>query len=179
MSRRVNPLHEVRERLPLRQWAERVLPAGSGRRDAARIGRQIGADGLRYLRRLQMLLEMTRRRHPREPRYREWFRDNAARVEDLLDQIDVVARHRLSLQAVVVVDASRQRERLGDTVRSLEAQTVGGWRQVVVHDPPRGLLGGVPDGHPDDWVVFLEAGDVVEPDLLFEVAVVARDDPTV
>jgi O-antigen biosynthesis protein len=171
----VNPLDEVRGRLPLRRWAERALPPGSGRRDAARIGRQLGSDGIRYARRLQMLLEMTKRVHPREPLYREWFRDNSARVEDLIEQIDIVAARDLALPGVVVVDATSDPDRLGETTRSLDAQTVGGWRLVVRTELERGAL----DGGPDEWLVFLEAGDVVEPDLLFHVAVVGRDDPTI
>ncbi len=174
----MNPLHLARSRLPLRRWAERALPPGSGRRDAARIGRQLGSDGLRYARRVQMLLEMTQRRHPREPRYREWFRDNSARVEDLIEQIDIVAARDLALTGIVVVDASRDADLVADTTRSLDAQTVGGWRQVVRTDPTTGLLDDVP-GDPADWLVFLEAGDVAEPDLLFHVAVAGRDDPTV
>jgi O-antigen biosynthesis protein len=125
-----------------------------------------------------MLLEMTKRLHPREPRYREWFRDNSARVEDLIEQIDLVAARDLSLAGVVVIDASRDADLVPDTTRSLEAQTVGGWRQVLRTEPTTGLLDDVP-GDPGEWLVFLAAGDVVEPDLLFHVAVAGRDDPTV
>ena len=171
----MSPLDEVRSRLPLRQWAERALPPGSGRRDAARIGRQLGSDGLRYARRLQMLLEMTKRLHPREPRYREWFRDNSARVEDLIDQIDIVAARDLALAGR---RGGRRDARPRPSRRHDPFARCPDGRRVA---PGRadGARAGPARRGPDEWLVFLEAGDVVEPDLLFHVAVVARDDPTI
>ena len=75
-----------------------------------------------------------------------------------------------------MVDATRDPDRLADTIRSLEAQTVAGWHQVVRTDASTDAA---LRGDADDWLIFLEAGDVAEPDLLFHVAVVARDDPTI
>jgi GT2 family glycosyltransferase/glycosyltransferase involved in cell wall biosynthesis len=176
----MSALGQARTRLPLRRWAEQALPAGSARRDAARIGRQVGHDGLRYARRLQLLWEMARRAHPHEPAYRVWFQDNAARVEDLLAQIDVVVERGLTVDATIVVDATRAPERAAATLRSLQAQTIPGWttRVVQADEVPRDP-GELLDGDDRGWVLFLEAGDLVQPDLLFRVAAAGIDDPEI
>jgi GT2 family glycosyltransferase len=179
----VSGLGELRTRLPLRQWAERAFPPGTGRRDAARLGRQITVDGARYARRLQLLWGMARRPHPREPRYREWFNANAARVEDLLVQLDLATERGLSVDATVVIDATRARadgaSALADTHRSLEAQTVAGWRTLAVAAGDAVTSSALLAGDPSGWILFLEAGDLAEPDLLFQVAAVALDDPEI
>jgi GT2 family glycosyltransferase/glycosyltransferase involved in cell wall biosynthesis len=151
-------------------------------------------DGLGYLPRLRALWALASQPSPTEPRYADWSARHRVSADDLADQI---LQHRVETRPVdlevVVRPGGLAATRA--TIDSLVGQTCPTWRAVLV-DAEAGLAtdprvtvtaaaGGVDArvaellvaGDPSSVVVVLDAGDVVEPDLVHQVVSHCWDDP--
>lgn len=155
---------------------ERLLPRGSARRAAARVGAQVARDARTYREHLKQLWRAAQDQ-PDTIAYADWLTDHRAGADDLAAQRARAAHDPLPVTfTVVVVDdpappsgttapgAAARRA----TLASLDAQTHRRWSTDPLPADPG----------PDHLVVFLEAGDRLEPDALHVLAAHAWDDPT-
>ena len=164
---------------PLAPMAKAFLTEGSPQRRVARFG----IDSLRatraYVHQVQHEWSRTGLREVHTPGYTTWRRRHAAGRGTSSAQRVLSAKAVDPIQVDVVIVATgneRGANRLAKTLDSLRTQTWSHWRSTVVET--RDALAGALDREPGrDFVVFLEAGDVLRPDCLFEVAAAARRDP--
>lgn len=181
-----------------RQVVDRLVPPGSTRRAAARMGRQLAYDGLRYARRARALWRVATEPEAVEPDYATFLRHNRLSAEEILYQANRAADQHLScaLECVVIAPPGTDAA-LAGTLRSLRLQTFGGWSAMVigeglgnvadprvrVEDPAGDAAGALArlmhDGDPRAFVLVVEAGDRLEPDLLYRIAATVTDNPSV
>ena len=178
--------------------ADRFAPAGTGRRGMLRMGIQVGRDATRYTTRLRLLWSMAHLRPPVEPAYRDWLAAHRVDVSDLMSQIDRFRDRPVPIAVTVIVLANRTTSGLAATLDSLTGQTMRAWSVVVVGpsnvtvpgdarmthccaDTPAEIAQAVSElgthVDADGLVVLLEAGDIAEPDLAFQLAANAWDNP--
>lgn len=183
-----------------REALERLVPPGSMRRAVARMGRQVARDGLRYAQRVRALWWVATQPPAREPDYAAFLERSRLGAEEILYQTARAAEQRLrcAIECVVIApEGSSSPAALEHTLRSLRLQTFGGWSALIVGrgldapGDPRvrvGHLDGdlslavsqfMAHGDPRAFVLVLEAGDRLEPDLFFRIAATAVDDPAV
>jgi O-antigen biosynthesis protein len=187
---------ELRARL--RESLDGALPHGSTRRSVARVATQVAKDGVGYARRVRALWWHATEPQPIEPSYAEFLERSRLSVEQIIDQAQRSSGSTLRHGVTCVIFApGGSGPALDATLHSLRLQTFPRWQAVLV-GPPETLAGdhrvsvrsveGDPgpvvasiahEGHPRDFVMFLEAGDRVEPDLFFHLAATACDDPAV
>ena len=183
----------------LRGVAAKAAPPGSSARAALRMARQLALDGVGYLPRARALWRLASEPAAAEPAYADWLARNRVSASQITAQIDASVAHPrpFVVEVVVVAPAGADADLLPRTLGSLTGQTWAGWRAVVVG--PAGTAAGsddrvrvVPaaggaelavaagvleDGDPADLVVVLEAGDLAEPDLVYQLVSRAWDDP--
>ena len=178
----------------LRAQAGRLLPAGTGRGAAARIAARVGLDGYRYARQLKGELALALAPSSREPGYSSWLATHRPSGEDLAHQVQrsTGGAVRVAVQLVVLPGPGD----LDATMRSLRFQSDSHWSAVVLGDRDgqgtddarvtrRAIEGGLgpalaelaAEGDARAFVAFLEPGDIAEPDLVFELAAHAWDEP--
>ena len=170
------------DRAALRETADRLLPPGSARRDLAKLGRRATSEARSYVTEAAQLVRTARPRFGQP--YAVWAGDHRATAATLADQRAAIERRAPQVGLAFVVlggpgDAGR-------TLRSLARQTFEGWTAVV---PAGASTGGDPRvrtsagdepptaSAPDELVVFLQAGDVCEPDLAFSLVQAAWERP--
>lgn len=179
-----------------RSAVERVARPGSTTRAALRVARQVARDGVRYSGYLRHLWIEAHRAGGADPapEYREWGREHAPSVHELLQQGALAASGQIKSRVECVVDATGPGS-VDVTLVSLLSQTFPGWRATVVGDTgtvedrrvrvagDRGLSEIVAEvaasGAKHDLVVVLEAGDQLEPDFVFGLVARAWDNPFV
>ena len=178
----------------LRATARRLLPPGSNRRAAAKIGKRVGIDGYRYLRLLKSEFALAVAPSAGEPTYAAWLADHRPSGEDLAQQVQRTTDRKVPVAVeLVILPGPGDREL---TLRSLRVQSDVHWTAVVLGDHDGQGTGdsrissraagtdlsaalvalGV-EGDPRSLLVFLEPGDVAEPDLVFQLAARAWDEP--
>ena len=182
------------EKQPL---SERLLPRGTTRRQTARVGSQMAKDGRAYLSRLKTLWSVSEDHDDTgDPtaNYGTWQADHRAGPDDLARQRSWAENHPEAAPIEVVIDAADAAEGVDGaafsaTMASITAQTYGSWRAVQIGEwvpTPDPRLIGVDDitdavtlGDPNAIVLFVEAGDTLEPEAFFQLAARAWDNPTV
>ena len=183
----------------LRGVAAKAAPPGSSARAALRMARQLTLDGVGYLPRARALWRLASEPTAAEPAYGDWLARNRVSASQVTAQIDASVAHPrpFVVEVVVVAPAGTDADLVSGTLSSLTGQTWTGWRAVVVGpegtatgtDPrvravpaaggaePAVAAGVLEDGDPADLVVLLEAGDLAEPDLVYQLVSRAWDDP--
>jgi GT2 family glycosyltransferase/glycosyltransferase involved in cell wall biosynthesis len=184
--------------MDVRQVVDRLVPPGTTRRAALRLGRQLAYDGLGYARRARALWAVATAPEAAEPDYAAFLRHSRVSAEELLHQTSRAAEGQLAcVVECVVLAPPGSGAALSATLRSLQLQTFGGWSAVVVGEDagavadqrvrwadPAGDAAAVvarlmSEGDRRAFVLVLEAGDRIEPDLLFRIAATVTDDPSV
>jgi GT2 family glycosyltransferase/glycosyltransferase involved in cell wall biosynthesis len=176
-----------------RHAVQRIAPPGSSARAVLRLARQVARDGVRYGDHLREVWSLARELEPAEPEYRHWLREHRPPIGSLIHQTDPATAERIRTRVEFVVLPGGGDD-VAHTLDSLVVQTFRGWRATVVGpapsddvrvaDAPGGDAGAVlarvaAEGEPHDLVVVLEAGDRVEPDLVFNLVAPAWDNPFV
>jgi GT2 family glycosyltransferase/glycosyltransferase involved in cell wall biosynthesis len=175
---------------------ERVAPPGS----RARASFSVGKSGLRefvgFASRTRWRWRRARLPGGAEPAYAAWLEHHRLSEVGLREQRSRVRKGAMRVGVDCVVVPAGSNSDLARTLRSLTAQTLADWSaRVVGHvsavssldtritSSDRNETGVLEDavgaGDPDDFVLVLEAGDVLEPELLFQIAANGWDDPAV
>lgn len=184
----------------LARMGRRALPQGSRPRSVVRAATDTARE-LRVLRhRLLELWSQPGLRSPRAPSYARWSSSHDASKAELARQAREWRacgdRHSVG---VIVAAAPGPPEMLEATLRSLVAQSWASWNAVVVAsegsdplgwadgrveradvaglDPWQGLNSHVGLVGEVDFLLFLEAGEELAPDCMYQVAATARRDP--
>lgn len=132
--------------------------------------------------------------------YSRWAEEHQANAEQLRQQRRLSTRLGQVVRFLIVIRADgADPVRLDETLASISQQSWGHWRSVVVADDPSSLAGRekvsavrldssgyhatvnalVESADDRDFLVMLEAGDLLSPDALCEVALAARRDPQI
>jgi GT2 family glycosyltransferase/glycosyltransferase involved in cell wall biosynthesis len=185
-ARRAGPRGDLRTAL------ERLAPKGSRARAALVVAAKSSREARTYAGRARWRWRVARGPAAAEPSYEDWLSRHRLDAEQLQEQRGRVRDAAIGIKVDCVV--------LGDgpeaarTLSSLKGQTLGNWSAKVASGgagalPDRrirrggseaALLEEVPgDGDPRDFVLVLKAGDIAEPDLLFNIAAHGWDDPSV
>lgn len=131
-----------------------------------------------------------------EPDYGAWLEQHRLDDAALREQRNRVRRSEMGVGVDCVVLPAAAPAALARTLRSLAAQTLSDWSARVVgealpamrldtrinwggRDEEAALDTVLSEGEPNWFVLVLEAGDVLEPELLFQIAAHAWDDPAV
>lgn len=199
MTQAGEPTPQPGRRARVQGRIERLAPDGSTTRASMRLARQVVHDGARYVDKLRDLWGVAKGRGPRavHPDYSEWLQQHRASTHELVHQTTVSATTRIGVTVDFVIMGGAAQPALERTLGSLAGQTLRNWRATVVGTDAAGLgprhtgerrirpagsddlatvLASLPgDGH--DFVVLLEAGDLLEPDFAFHVAARGWDDP--
>ncbi|HUQ63942.1 MAG TPA: glycosyltransferase [Acidimicrobiales bacterium] len=179
----------------VRGAVERVAPPGSPAHDMLRLGRTVSRESLSVARRARAAWRHNRIASPAEPEYRAWFESHRTTASELVEQIRRATSHPLPIHVRFTVRAGgASPAKVKATLDSLRSQTVGTWSAVVAgsaelppatdprvftsNDTGDDVAAASPLGG-SDFVVMLDAGDVVEPDLVYHVTARAWDDPGV
>ncbi|MDQ1433106.1 MAG: O-antigen biosynthesis protein, partial [Actinomycetota bacterium] len=184
---------------PLVPMARAFLRDGSKQRRLARFGVDAARTTRSYAKYIEHEWDRVGFRESRTPSYRSWLRGNGAGRSALAAQRTQSARAVDPIRVEVVVlpgDAANVRHTLGSlhdqswthwVAHVLGEETPDGYRsdhrihlRRIDDSDVWGAARAVLDHEPTrDFVVFLEAGDTLQPDCLFEVASTARRDPFV
>jgi len=201
-------LAEIRQQLQLitrsgsfaigqRVWtvAQRVLPPGTSRRGAAKRAFAL----VRNVR--SVLRDQGLSQAPSVRTYPEWHRSHDASTAEIRRQRETSRSitHPVGFSAIVFADGNLAA--VGDTVRSLQAQSWPLWKAVIVtgstmqaarwqltegrlrvHRAPRPAEAANEISRslsPTEFSVFLWAGDRLAPDCLYRAALAARRDPLI
>jgi len=193
----------TKTRALVRRLGDRVAPQGTTARTALSVGRRVARDGAGYVRRLHGDWENLSRLRRAEPTYAAWLEEHRLGAAELAHQINdaVDHPHPISVQIVVLppTDPGGPPGDLKATLRSLAGQTASGWGATVVLPPGQALspshdhrvrvvsarvddpldaaLSVAAEGDPAELVLVMEAGDLAEPDLVFQLLAHAWDDP--
>jgi O-antigen biosynthesis protein len=177
------------------RWAkdkvERFAPRGSRARAAITSGRAAALEARNLASRSRWRWRWSRSPDATTPTYLEWLDRHRPEAERLGGE-----RHRVREAAIgigvhcVVLPG----EGAGETIAALKRQTFPNWTATaiggrasllaggkgvaVAQDEASALRDAVVAAGPDDFVLVLEAGDVPEPDFLFNVAARGWDNPS-
>jgi GT2 family glycosyltransferase/glycosyltransferase involved in cell wall biosynthesis len=182
--------------------AERVAPRGSVTRSALRVARQVSRDLVDYMPRARSIWRLAAQPAAVEPDYRDWLARTSVTPGQLVDQIErsAIDGRGTAVEVVVLPSLRAPNGRAAaETIEALVQQTDPAWRAhvlagtgaddvrcddrrvTVVHLEGRDPLALadrlMSEGDPAALVVVLEAGDLVEPDWVFELRCHAWDDP--
>lgn len=171
-----------------RALADRWAPPGTERRRLVRVGYQLARDGRRYTGHLRASWTAASRRSGGEPEYRAWLDEHRSTASELITEIrrSTDSGIRVAIEFVVVDNGGQPGAELRQALR---AQTYPNWSVISAEDDPtapevtshgieRGQVAArLREGDPSAFIVFLAADDVVEPDLAFQIAANAHDDP--
>ena len=159
----------------------RALPPDTGRRRVARVGLQVARDGRRYARHVGLLWDHATQPVALHPDYRDWLNDHRLAPGEIAEQARVVAlRAAVTPLEVFVVDDGDPTA-LRRTLNSLAVQSSSFHNDHVlsVDDGTDVFAARIADLPPHAMVSVVAAGDVLEPDWVFEVTATAHDDPVV
>ncbi|MFN8163263.1 MAG: hypothetical protein U0R26_05425 [Solirubrobacterales bacterium] len=173
-----------------RQAAERWAPRGSRARAAISGGRTIAVETKKFASRTRWQWRWSRSPGAVAPSYIEWLDAHRPTSAELGAERARVreAGIRIGVHCVIVGEGDAHQ-----TIAGLKRQTFPNWTATVVDGgaplgAPRkvsaaggeaeALRRAVEEGDPNDFVLVFEAGDVPEPDHLFNVAARGWDDPS-
>jgi GT2 family glycosyltransferase/glycosyltransferase involved in cell wall biosynthesis len=171
---------------------ERLAPRGSRARAALVTGRAAAIDARSFASRTRWRWRWSRSPSATTPSYLEWLDHHRPKAEELAQE-----RHRVGEASIrigvhcVVLAAGADAGALQRTMGALKRQTFPGWtatvaggrpispgRQVDSVEAEGEALRLAEGGEDSDFILILAAGDVPEPDLLFNVAARGWDDPS-
>ena len=156
---------------------DRVAPKGTRARASLTVGLTTARDAATYASRTRWRWRRARTPAGAEPDYAEWLELHRLTSEQLRLQRSRVRESGLPLGVDCLILEGPE---LGKTMRSLEAQTLENWSVAHAAGDERGALEQlIRTGDPRRFVLVMEAGDVLEPDLLFQIAAYGWDDPLV
>jgi GT2 family glycosyltransferase/glycosyltransferase involved in cell wall biosynthesis len=176
-----------------RRWAkekvEQLAPRGSRARAALTSGRAAALEARGLAARSRWRWRWSRSPSATTPTYLEWLDARRPGSDELAGERARVneANIRIGVHVMIVGEGD-----VGKTVVGLKRQTFPAWTATVAGGraplgAPRsvsgsgseaeGLAAAVAEGDPDDLVLVLEAGDVPEPDFVFNVAARGWDNP--
>lgn len=183
----------------IRYEGQRRLPHGSKKRALAKASLLTYRDSVELTRRTRRNFTATGALEPSEPSYHAWYKDNDASPADLQAQRDrsEAARTPLTVLVCVLVHGLPDARSVSESLKSLSAQSWAHWTAVVCG--PAGTPAPTQDsrvslrvedttvtaahhamvGSDADYVVFLDEGDTLAPDCLYEVALQGWQDPLV
>jgi GT2 family glycosyltransferase/glycosyltransferase involved in cell wall biosynthesis len=189
-----------------RKAVEKLLPNGSAARAVLRLGRQVGRDGRSYVPRFRSVWQLANLPGARHVDYQEWLNRVRVSPSEIVRQIersfdDSNPATNSTIVEVIVLPAAGTDSKAAParTLDSLRSQTSASWQAIflsgagsdlpdandsrvrVVELAGRYALELAADrsllGEANALVVIVEAGDVLEPDFVFEVTARAWDDP--
>jgi O-antigen biosynthesis protein len=182
---RARMVHRVRD----------TLPEGTKRREVAKAALASYRHSVDYGRLLRDDWAIPGVIEPRSPRYEAWLRAHRAAPAELAAQSAFADAATDKTRMHVFVLPGRGGGGLKATLESLRAQSWSHWNATVViekeqagtsPDPRVVIAGGgwarvneALASIPCDFAVFLEAGDTLQPDCFYQVAVAAIEDPLV
>jgi len=183
----------ARKALDARRALERLAPRGSRARASLSVGATTARDAVTYASRTRWRWRRARTPGGAEPDYEPWLDQHRLTAQELKSQRDRIREAAIDI-AVDCLVLPGDHTGLARTVTSLKGQTLRNWSARILGPPvPASLLdsrithaGGdetqalaelVAVGRDRDFVLVLEAGDVLEPDLLFHIAARGWDDP--
>jgi O-antigen biosynthesis protein len=156
-----------------REAVERLAPRGSRARAALVTGRAVAIDARSFASRTRWRWRWSRSPSATTPTYLEWLDAHRPKAEELAQERHRVreAGIRIGVHVVIVGGGDT-----GSTQAALKRQTFPNWTSA---SGDAALGGAAVEGNENDFVVVLEAGDVPEPDFLFNIAARGWDDPTI
>jgi O-antigen biosynthesis protein len=156
---------------------DRLAPPGTRARASLTVGLMTAREAATYASRARWRWRRARTPGGAEPRYAEWLDQHRLTAEELRLQRSRIRESGLPLGVDCLILEGPD---LGRTLGSLEAQTLEN-RSVarVAGDERSSIERLIRTGDPRHFVLLLEAGDVLEPDLLFQIASRGWDDPLV
>lgn len=174
---------------------ERFAPPGSRTRASLSVGRTSARELVQFASRTRWRWRRAQTPAGAEPDYTAWLEWHRLSDAALREQHHRVREAGLRLGVDCVVLQADGAGELSRTLRSLSAQTLPDWTARVVGPPPLAgrdrrigsaqedevdtLQQVVDAGDLERFVLVLEAGDVLEPELLFQIAASGWDDPAV
>ena len=171
----------VSRRQQVKGLLSQVFPPDTARRRVARVGLQVARDGRRYAQRMGMLWDHANQPTPLHPDYRDWLADHRLSTGEIGEQARLVAlRPPVTPIEVLVIDDGDNAD-LRRTLDSLAVQSSAFHNDHVLTltDEAEALVRRVADMPPNAMVAVVAAGDVFEPDWVFQVTSSAHDDPVV
>lgn len=179
-----------------RSLLESLAPVGSRPRTFIRSNRERVRNARSYARQARGRWWVARTPRGTGTDYEEWLNARRVKLEELELHAERARLAEIPLAVDCLVLADGDSGRLRQTLRSLRSQTFGGWRATVTGngattsfgdesrirfgDPdPDEAAAAISDGKSRDFLLVVEAGDVLEPDLMFNVVARAWDDPLV
>jgi GT2 family glycosyltransferase/glycosyltransferase involved in cell wall biosynthesis len=169
----------VTPRQRLRAAVEKYAPPGTLARDAARAAWLTAREAQHARNRAEKHWRLPQLAEVHEPSYLMWHRRHDVTESQLTAQARVSGTTKHPISTLVLVLADGSSDRAEASVRSVEAQS---WGHVTVRTVPAGDVEAVQAAVADagqDFVLFLAAGDVLQPDCLYHVALAAHRDPLV
>jgi O-antigen biosynthesis protein len=184
----------ARNQLDARAALERVAPKGSRARASLSVGATTAREAVTYASRTRWRWRRARTPGGAEPEYARWLERHGLTAQELKAQRDRIGEAGIGIAVDCLVLPGDHGTGLTRTVTSLKSQTLRSWTARVVGTPITAslldsritqvsgeetqLLGDLVDvGDDRDFVLVLEAGDVLEPDLLFHIVARGWDDP--
>ena len=184
----------TRKALDARSALERLAPKGSRARASLSVGAATAREAITYASRTHWRWRRARTPGGAEPEYAGWLDHHRLTAQELKAQRDRIREAAIDIAVDCLVLNGDRGNGLMRTVTSLKSQTLRNWSaRIVGGTVPASLLDSritqssredldalgelVAAGRGRDFVLVLEAGDVLEPDLLFHIAARGWDDP--
>lgn len=171
-----------------------MAPPGSRSRAALSVGKTTAREAVVYASQTRWRWRRARTPVGAEPDYASWLAVRLPEAAQLKAQRDRIRDEAIgvTVDCLVLPDGDGGP---GETLNSLQGQTLPNWSARVVGSPSLPslldrritLIGGdeaqaladlAGDGRPRDFVLVLQGGDRLEPDLLYHIAARGWDDPT-
>jgi GT2 family glycosyltransferase/glycosyltransferase involved in cell wall biosynthesis len=177
-----------------RETIERVAPRGSRARAALITGRATAIDARSFASRTRWRWRWSRSPRATTPTYLEWLDRHRPTSAELAAERSRVGEASIQIGVHCLLLGCEDHDAVQRTLASLKRQTFPNWsatavggrlpltaprRIATVASEAEALAAAVQDGDAADFVVVLEAGDVAEPDFLFNIAARGWDDPAV
>lgn len=180
--------------------ARAVAPTDSRARALLRVGRQLVRDGREYAPQFRDVWESANDPIEREPKYGDWARSRRGDRAEFADRVELgdFDARRVPIEVLVLAPRGSTAADLRLTIDSLRGQWIDEWSATIftatgtfpIADHRISVIEVGEDsvfaraaahglaGDEDSFVIHLEAGDQLEPDLLHEVVSAAWDAPT-
>ena len=186
----------ARKALDARRALERLAPKGSRARASLSVGATTAREAATYASRTRWRWRRARTPGGAEPEYARWLDHHRLTAQGLKTQRDRIGESAIGIAVDCLVLPGDHGTGLTRTVTSLKGQTLRNWSARILGPAvPASLTDNritrtageelqalgelVAGGEGRDFVLLLEAGDVLEPDLLFQIAARGWDDPSV
>lgn len=179
-------------------WAqetiERVAPRGSRARAAITTGRATALDLRSFASRTRWRWRWSRSPNATTPSYLEWLDRHRPDAGELAAERSRVREAAIRIGVHCMIVGGEDADAAQRTLAALRRQTFPDWSATVVggrlplgtprrassaQDEAAALRAAVDEGDAADFVLVLAAGDIPEPDLLFNIAAWGWDDPAI